>query len=351
MDEVNVIALDLAKNFIHVCATTRDGVIVEERRLRRDKLLDYLAGFAPCAVAMEAGATAHYWGRQVAALGHRPRLLHPAKVKPYMGVQKNDPADGRGIAEAALRPMIRSVPVKSLAQQDLRVLLRLRVGVVDDRRRLITRWRALLGEYGFALPKGVGAFRRGFAKLADDATYLEAVSPMIRAVFAEQAARLEELRDKDRELERQIVALQAAEPAAARLKTVPGIGPIICGELLAAVGDPQAFASGRRLAAWIGLVPRQNSSGGRQRLGGITKHGQSELRRLLVQGARAVIIAANRNQGPPRHRLEAWIRAHQDRLHSNVLAIAVANRIARTAWVVMAREQDFENWPPRRAAA
>jgi transposase len=115
--------------------------------------------------------------------------------------------------------------------------------------------------------------------------------------------------------------------------------------------DAQAFASGRRLAAWIGLVPRQNSSGGRQRLGRITKHGQGELRRLLVQGARAVIIAANRHQGPPRHRLEAWIRTPQDRLHSNVPAVAVANRIARTAWVVMARDQDFESWPPRRAAA
>ncbi len=351
MDEVNVIALDLAKNFIHVCAATRDGVIVEERRLRRDKVLGYLAGFAPCTVAMEAGSGAHYWGRQVAALGHRPRLLHPAKVRPYMGVQKNDPADSRGIVEAALRPMIRSVPVKSLAQQDLRVLLRLRAGLVQDRTRLITRWRGLLAEYGFALPKGVRAFRRAFAALADDATYLETISPMIRAAFAEQAARLEVLRDKDRQLERQIIELQAAEPAAARLKTVPGLGPRICGELLAAVDDAHAFASGRRLAAWIGLVPRQNSSGGRQRLGGITKHGQSELRRLLVQGARAVIIAANRNQGPPRHRLEAWIRSHRDRLHSNVLAIAVANRIARTAWVVMARDQDFQNWPARRAAA
>ena len=340
-----VIGLDTAKRFTQLCVLSRDGEILEERRLRRTKVLSHLSKLERCTVALEACGGAHYWGRELQALGFHVRLLHPARVRPYVGVQKNDRADARAICEASLRTLIRSVPVKSRDQQDLRVLLRLRHGVVCERTRLINRYRGLLGEYGLVLPKGAKAFRRTLRTLMGEDRWREALSPLIQETFATLASELDVLFVKAETLKEQIERLQRDDATAQRLRTVPGIGPLTAAELVTAVADARVFASGRNLAAWVGLVPRQNSTGGRTRLGRITKHGQGELRRLLVQGARSLITAAERHKGPPRNRLEAWISKHNGRLHGNVLAVAVANRIARIAWVVMARGEKFEPIP------
>lgn len=336
-----VIGLDTAKRFHQFCMMSRDGELLDERRLQRDKMLAHVSKLERCTVALEACGGSHHWGRELRALGFRVRLLHPAHVRPYVGVQKNDRADARAICEASLRALIRSVPVKSRDQQDLRVLLRLRNGVICERTRLINRFRGLLAEYGLVLPKGAKAFRRSLQGLMGEDRWQTALSPLIQETFAALAVELDVLFAKAESLKRQIEQLQVHDATARDLRTVPGIGPMAAGELVAAIDDARVFASGRNLAAWLGLVPRQNSTGGRSRLGRITKHGQGELRRVLVQGARSVINAAERHKGPPRHRLEAWIRKHSARLHSNVLAVAVANRIARIAWVVMARGERF----------
>lgn len=346
-----VIGLDTAKRFIQLCAMTRDGELLDERRLVRDKMLAHVSKLERCTVALEACGGSHYWGRELLALGFRVRLLHPAHVRPYVGVQKNDRADARAICEAALRPLIRSVPIKSRDQQDMRVLLRLRQALVSERTRLINRFRGLLGEYGLVLPKGAKAFRRRLRELIGETRWQEALSARVRDIFQQLAGELDRLFAKAEDLKQQIVGLQQGDETAQRLRTIPGVGPVIAAEVMASIEDARVFASGRNLAAWVGLVPRQNSTGGRTRLGRITKRGQGELRRLLVQGARSLINASKRNKGPARHQLEAWLRKHQGRLHDNVLATALANKIARTLWVVMARGETFKPVAPNRAPA
>ncbi len=337
-----VIGLDTAKTFTQVCVMTRDGEILKERRVRRGKLMSFLEGYPGSVVALEACSGSHHLGRELRAGGFWPRLLHPARVRPYVGVQKNDRMDARAVCEAALRPLIRSVPVKTRCQQDLRVVLRRRQGMVSERTRLINRLRGLLAEYGLVLPRGAKAFQRGLRELMGEARWTEALSPLIQETFAEMAEELQALFAKDRALIKQIKRLQQDDEVAQHLLSIPGVGPITTAEVMASVEEARVFASGRQMAAWIGLVPRQRSTGGRTRLGRITKRGQGELRRLLVQGAKSLIRAAKHRDGPPRHQLEAWIYSHQDRLQSNIMAVALANKIARTLWVVMARNEPFK---------
>ncbi len=342
MNEDIVIGLDTAKTFTQVCVMTRNGEILKERRARRDKLMSFLEGYPGGLVALEACGGAHHLGRELTARGFRVRLLHPAHVRPFVGVQKNDRTDALGVCEAALRPAIRSIPVKSRSQQDLRVLLRRREGVVSERTRLINRFRGLLAEYGLVLPRGARAFLRHLRELMGAARWSAALSPLIQETFAEMAGELQTLFAKDLALIKQIKRLLQGDEIAQRLLSIPGVGPMTDAEVMASVEEARIFASGRHMAAWIGLVPRQRSTGGRTRLGRITKRGQGELRRLLVQGAKSLIRAAKHRDGPPRHQLEAWIYSHQDRLQSNIMAVALANKIARTLWVVMARNEPFK---------
>lgn len=341
MNENIVIGLDTAKIYTQVCVMNRDGEILKERRVHRDKLMGFLEGYPGSLVAFEACGGAHHLGRELRARDFRVRLLHPTSVRPYVGVQKNDRIDARAVCEAALRPLIRSVPVKSRSQQDLRVLLRRRQGVVSERTRQINRFRGLLAEYGLVLPRGAETFQRRLHELMGSARWSEVLSPLIQEAFAEMAEELRALFDKDRRLIGQIKHLQQNDEVAQRLLTIPGVGPMITAEVMASVEEARVFASGRRMAAWVGLVPRQRSTGGRSRLGRITKRGQGELRRLLVQGAKSLIRAAAHRDGPPRHQLEAWIYNHRDRLQPNIMAIALANKIARILWVVMARNEPF----------
>ena len=342
MNENIVVGLDTAKTIFQVCVMSRDGEILKERRVHRDKLFDFLADYKGCTVALEACGGAHHLGRELTARGIKPRLLHPAHVRPYVGVQKNDRTDARGVCEASLRPTIRSIAVKSRRQQDLRVLLRRRQGLVRERTRWINRFRGFLGEYGLTLPRGAKAFQRRLRELMGTARWSEALSPPIQETFAEMAEELTAFFGKDRALIKQIKRLQRDDETAQHLLTTPGVGPMITAEVMASVEEARVFASGRHMAAWVGLVPRQRSTGGRTRLGRITKRGQGELRRLLVQGAKSLIRAAKHRDGPPRHQLEAWIYNHRDRLQGNILAVALANKIARTLWVVMARNEPFK---------
>ena len=342
LSEDIVIGLDTAKAFTQVCVMTCAGEILKERRVRRGKLLSFAQDYPGSLVALEACGGAHHLARELMAGGFRVRLLHPACVRPYVGVQKNDRMDARAVCEAALRPLIRSVPVKTRSQQDLRVLLRRRQGLVSERTRLINRLRGLLAEYGLVLPRGAEVFQRRLRDLMGTARWSEALSPVIQETFAEMAEELQGLFAKDRALIKQIKRLQQDDETAQRLVSIPGVGPMIAAEVMASLEEARVFASGRHMAAWAGLVPRQRSTGGRTRLGRITKRGQGELRRLLVQGAKSLIRAAKHRDGPPRHRLEAWIYSHRDRLHPNVLAVALANKIARTLWVVMARNEPFK---------
>ena len=338
-----VVGVDIAKRFMQVCVMSRTDGILKESKVARGKFVSWLEVYKDCEIVMEACGGAHPLGRMLQGLGFEVKLLHPAHVKPFVGVQKNDRVDARAICEAAMRPAIHPVPVKSLGQQDLRTLQRVRQGVVRDRTRSINQLRGLLGEYGLLLPKGAEGFLRRLRELMAGEAWREELSADIQDLFAVMAEELDRLFVRERNLLKRIEHLQSTDPVAQRLRSIPGVGPVIAAEVMGSIEDASIFRTSRGLSSWIGLVPRQNSTGGKTRLGGITKRGQPELRRLLVQGSRSIVNAAKRHEGAPRHHLEAFVLAHQGKLKPNVLAIAVANKMARTIWAVMAREEDFRS--------
>ncbi len=346
MTEITLVGIDLAKNVFQLCATDGSGRIVKERRLRRAGLLSELSALPPCVVAMEACGGAHDWGRRIAALGHEVRLLHPRRVAAFVGAHKNDRVDTRAICEAARQPGTRFVPVKNLRQQELQSLVRLRDGLVKQRTSSITRLRSILHEHGLVLPKGRQAGLRRFRQVAAEAWPAEISELLSEMLFAE-AEHIEVLTRRIVLLKRVIEKAVKTDQQGRRLLSIPGIGPLTAAALLAAVGDASVFANGRALSAWLGLVPRQDGTGGRVRLCGITKHGNSYIRRNLVHGARAVIHHSSRRKHPA-GRLERWINARRGDLKPNILTVAVANRLARQAWAVLNYEETFNPEPSRR---
>ncbi len=345
--QVTTIGIDLAKRVFHLCALDDRGEVAWNRRLMRDQLEAFLAQEPPCVVAMEACGGAHDWGRRFMALGHDVRLLPAAAVKPFcLRHKKNDRVDARAIAEASRRPELHAVPVKSLAQQELQTMVRLRAGLVADRTRLANRLRGLLMEFGLVLPQGLAALRRRYAELGTGATSRTAwtaLSPATRALFD---GLYEEILAKDeriKAIERQLIAHARDDRHCRRAMTVPGIGPIIATAFVAAT-DISGFAGGRGFAAWLGLVPRQHSTGGKPRLLGISKHGNRSLRALLINGARSLLWAARRQQQPS-DRLTAWAKGLLARLHWNVATVAVANKLARILWAVLAKHTDYRPQP------
>ena len=325
--EITTIGLDLAKHVFQVHGVDVDGTVVEKRRLRRGQVVNYFAKLPPCRVGLEACATAHFWARELCRLGHDVRLIPPQYVKAYLKRGKNDAADAAAICEAVTRPSMRFVPIKSEEQQAVLVMHRSRDLLVRQRTQLINALRGHLAEFGLIEAQGPSHIRRLLESMRADRT----VPDLAREILDLMAATLDAVDAQIGSIEVRITAWHKANPTSQRLATIPGIGPLIASAITATVADPASFRSGREFAAWLGLTPRQKSTGGKQRLGRITRKGDQYLRRLLIIGAQTVLLRSKAAKANP------WIQALLARCARLKVAVALANKTARIVWAVMMR--------------
>lgn len=337
--QISVIGLDIAKQVFQVHAADAAGRTVAQIKLRRAQVLDYFQALPPCLVGLEACATAHYWARELSALGHSVRLMPPAYVKPYVRRNKTDAADAQAIAEALTRPTMRFVPVKSADQQAMLMLHRARELLVRQRTMLATALRAHLAEFGIIAPQGIQRVEKLAAQLHDPS-----VPPLARDALNLLVEQLASTWKQIDTIEKQLVAIHRTQAVSRRLASIPGVGPITAMAIASTVSDPTMFRSGREFAAWLGLTPKSHSSGGKDRLGRISKRGDRYIRHLLYVGAGNVIRFAKARAAAG----ENWIRGLQQRRPPKVVIIALANKMARIAWALMVREQPFRS--PAQAA-
>jgi transposase len=335
MEEITTVGIDLAKRVFQVHAVDVAGRVVLAKAVRRKDLLALLAKFPPCLVGMEACASSHHWARQLRAMGHDVRLIPPAYVKAYVRRQKNDAADAAAICEAVSRPSMRFVPVKTEAQQAALMLHRSRALLVSQRTALICALRGHLAEFGLVAPVSPRKLAPLLEVLADEGD--KALPALARAALQPLARRLKGLEVEIAELDRRLLAWHADSEVSQRLATIPGVGVLIATALAASITDPSMFRSGRELSAFLGLVPRQSSSGGKERLGRISKMGDRYLRTLLVVGAAAVLRHAK--AGDARSKL--WVRQLLAKKPFKLVAVALANKTARIAWAIMTRGESF----------
>ena len=331
------VGVDLAKNVYQLHGVDRHGKAVWKRRLRRRQWLQALTDVAEpdCEIGMEACTGAHHWARELQARGYTVRLIAPQFVKPFVKSNKNDANDAEAVCEAMSRPNMRFVAIKTVEQQDIQGLHRVRSRLVGQRTALINQARGLLMEYGVVVPQTPAVLRRRLPEIVDDAE--NGLTATARALFASLYQELCQLDERVREMEQRVQHVYKTLESCQRLAEVPGIGPLTATALVAAVGDARAFRRGREMAAWLGLVPRQHSTGGRPRLLGISKRGDRYLRTLLIHGARAVIRVAHRHPDG-RNR---WVQAVEHRRGKNVAAVALANKNARIAWALLATEKQY----------
>ena len=333
---VTRIGLDLAKHVFQVHGVDRQERAIVRRKLSRSQVRGYFEKLPPCLIGMEACASAHYWGREFARMGHQVRLIPPQFVKPYVKSQKNDANDAEAICEAVSRPNMRFVAIKSEAQQDIQAVHRIRSELVRQRTAKANQIRGLLGEYGIAVPAGIGALRRALPEIQEDAE--SGLSALFRRLLTGLRQDLENFDARIAALDEEIAAAARDDLAVQRLMSIPGIGPMGATALVAAVGDARQFERGRDMAACLGLTPGQHSSGGKERLLGISKRGDSYLRTLLIHGARAVLKVAGRKDDPR----SRWLMTVAARRHKNVAAVALANKNARIAWALLTRGGTYD---------
>jgi transposase len=339
--QIAVLGIDLGKNSCSVVGLDGNGRVVLRRRMRREGVVKLAAGLPACVAGMEACCGAHHLGRLLRGLGHQVRLMSPEYVRPYVKAQKNDERDAEAIAEAATRPTMRFVELKSAEQLDVQSLHRVRDRLVGERTALVNQLRALLLERGITAPQGRHKLDQALAALLDGAGAEGerlSLSPRIRALVGDMRAEWAELDRRIGAYDDEFAARAREDEAARRLATIPGIGPLNATALAAAIGDGATFSRGRDLAAWLGLVPRQATTGGKPRLLGISKRGNKYLRKLLIHGARSAMPSLLASASP----LGAWLRGLAGRVHRNVATVALANRLARIAWAVLRRAVPFD---------
>jgi transposase len=342
MGEVATIGLDIAKSAFQVHGVDAEGAVVVQRRLTRARMLPFFAKLAPCLVGIEACATAHHWARQLRAFGHEARLMPPSYVKPYVKRQKNDAADAEAICEAVTRPSMRFVEVKTPEQQSALVLHRTRQVLIRQRTQISNAIRGHMGEFGLVAPLGRNGLQTLIGIIGDEAD--QRLPEAARGCLVMLVDQLRLLSAQILEADRRIMTSARTTEVGRRLMGIPGVGPLLASALVATIPNPHAFRSGRNLAAWIGLVPKQNSSGGKERLGGISKQGDRYLRQMLVVGALSVIRYAERH-GARR----PWLVQLMARRTTKVAAVALANKMARMIWAIMTSGQPYRE--PRVATA
>src|SRR3974390_1176931 len=336
---VAVIGIDIGKNSFHVVGLDDRGAIVLRQKWSRGQIEARLANMLPCLIGMEACVGAHHLSRKLKALGHDARLMPGKYVRPYSKGQKNDYRDAEAIAEAVQRPTMKFVATKTAEQLDLQAMHRVRERLVGQRTGVINQIRAFLLERGIAVRQGLRFLRAELPGIL--ATRTDVLSPRILRIVEDLMGDWHRLDERIEGLSGEIDTLARQDPGCARLMSVPGIGPIISSAMVAAIGSGDAFSKGRDFGAWLGLVPKQMSTGGRTILGKISRQGNRYLRWLFVQAAWVVLVKIT-PEGWERYGLRAWIEAAKQRLHRNVLAIALANKLARIAWAVLHKGRAFE---------
>lgn len=342
--KITTAGIDLAKNLLQVHGVDERGKVLLRKQLRRNQVLPFFANIPPCLIGMEACGSAHYWARKLEELGHNVKLMAPQFVKPYVKTNKNDMADAEAICEAVNRPTMRFVPIKNCEQQAVLALHRARQGFVRARTAQANQIRGLLIEYGIVIPQGICNISKRLPAILEDGE--RDLPGLFRQLLQRLGDHLKELDRQVSELELQIQLWHRQHDISCKLAEIPGIGPITASALAASIGDARSFANGRQLAAWLGLVPRQHSSGGKSTLLGISKRGDAYLRTLLIHGARAVIRVAESKRGYA----ESWLARLIGRRHPNVAAVALANKNARIVWALLKHESHYRsNYQPSAA--
>jgi len=332
--EITTVGIDLAKTVFQVHAVDQHGKVVLKKQLKRGQVAEFFANRPTCLIGMEACGSAHYWARKLQALGHTVKLMAPQFVKPYVKTNKHDAADAEAICEAVRRPNMRFVPVKNVEQQAVLALHRVRQGWIKARTAQANQIRGLLSEFGLIVPQGIGHITKRVPALLDEAK--EELPGAFRELMLRLLDHFKELDRQVSEMDHQIQHWHRANALSRKLEDIPGIGPITASALVASVGDAKNFANGRQLAAWLGLVPKQHSSGGKTNLQGISKRGDTYLRTLLIHGARAVIRQIERKTN-----VQGWLGKLLGRRNKNVAAVALANKNARIVWALLAHDRNF----------
>jgi transposase len=329
------IGLDIAKSIFQIHGVDGSGRRVLRKQLRRHDVLAFFANLPSALVGIEACSGSNYWARELRNLGHDARLISPQFVKPYVKGNKNDANDAEAICEAVSRPSMRFVPLKSAEQEGLQMLHRVRESLVKQRTALGNQMRGFLCEHGIVVPQRLSQLRARLPEILEDAE--NGLSELAREVFYEGYQRLCELDRQIGGYDEKIQTVYRQSPICQKLKKIPGIGPIIATAMVAAIGDARNFASGRQLAAWLGIVPGQDSSGGKQRLLGISKRGDTYLRKQMIHGGRAVVKAAAKKDDAQ----SRWVNELVKRRNANIAAVAVANKNARVIWALLSRNVDY----------
>jgi transposase len=327
--EVKVMGIDLAKNSLQVYGVDANGRKAVGKKFSRQKLKEYLVTLPVCTIAMEACGSAHYWARLLKSYGHEVKLIAPQFVKPYVKSNKNDAVDAEAICEAVQRPNMRYVAVKEIEQQDIQSIHRMRSLAVAGRTAQINQIRGLLLEYGIAIPAGRSNLLKRLPEILEDAE--NGLTDLFRAELFRLYEELRHLGEHIAHYDDKIEQIAQADERVVRLQTIPGIGPKIATALLAAIGDTHAFKNGRQLAAWLGVVPRQHSTGGKPTLLGISKRGDVYLRQLIIHGARSILLTVDRKTD----RTSRWATTLKGRRHTNIATVAMANKMVRIAFAVL----------------
>ena len=330
MAQITTLGIDTAKQVFQLHGVDAQGHVVLHKRVTRKQVLPLLAQLPPCLVGLEACGGSHYWAREITKLGHTVKLMAPQAVKPYVQGNKTDGRDAEGICEAASRPRVRPVAINSAAEQDMQTLHRVREHCVKMRTALANQLRGLLGEYGIVVPQGIGRIRKAIPLIVEDAD--NGLSDLCRELLWDVYQRVCTLDAEITRYNARIAQLAAQSEVCQRLTRVPGVGPLTVTAFVAAVHDPGAFKNGRHCAAWLGLVPTQHGTGGKTVLGGMSKRGNQYLRRLLLQGAIAVIRRVDGKKDPR----SVWLQQLRARRGTQVAAVALANKNARILWVLLA---------------